>query len=298
MWTGIELLLFLQDIRESMPDLVSQFFLLISNWEFQYFIPVLLMAFLFWCIGEKEGELLMFNFGFSNIIGYVMKNIVKQPRPWILDSDLHPSAEAKKGAPGYSLPSGHTTSAVSAYGTMAWMCRRRTIPAVVFLSLVILIPFARLYLTVHTPLDIIVGAVIAITVCYANCRILKWSYTSDKNRMLVLIGYLIVGLTLSVICDVSAGKVLSNKMCGFCIALPLCLLMKERFPDYCTCSSFKERVKAAVPGLCILMVIMESVSRLMPAYGIITGLTIAIVFVILVYPMMMKKLLEPVPNGH
>ena len=292
MWTGIEFLLFLQDIRLSMPDVVYQFFILISNTEFQYFFPVLLMAFLFWCIGEKEGELLMFNFGFSNIVGYVLKNIVKQPRPWLLDPDLHPTDEAKAGAPRYSLPSGHTTSAVSGYGTMAWICRERRIAAILLLSLAILIPFARMFLSVHTPLDIIVGTVIALVVCCVNYKILNWSYTSARNRMYVLIGYLIAGLILSIVCDLFAGKPLSNKMCGFCVALPLCLIIKERYLDFGISASFRERFIASIPGLFIVMAIMEIAYFLLPSYKIIVGLTIAIAFIILVYPMVMRSILE------
>jgi hypothetical protein len=45
----------------------------------------------------------------------------------------------------------------------------------------------------------------------------------------------------------------------------------------------------ALPGLIISFVIMEAVYRLMTSYGAITSLTAAIVFVILVYPFILKK---------
>lgn len=222
----------------------------VAGHDVQYFIPVLLMAILYWCVGEKEGELLMFNFGFSNLVGYVVKNIAKVPRPWVLDPDLHPTPEAKAGAPGYSLPSGHTVSAVSAFGTMAWICRRKTVLAVFFLSLTVILPFGRMFLTVHTPLDIITAVIVVIAVSYVNYRVLEWSHESERNRTYALMGYLITGLALSVACDILAGKVLSNKMCGFCVALPLCLLIRERFMD-CDMPRMtpRDRVIAAVPGI-------------------------------------------------
>ena len=290
MWTGINFLLVLQDLRLSLPDLVSDFFKFISLSEFQYFIPVLLMAVLFWCFRKKDGELLMFNFGFSNIVGYVVKNIVKQPRPWIIDPALDPDQAAREGAPGYSLPSGHTTSAVSSYGTMARLCRNPALK-VTFLSLVVLIPFARMYLSVHTPLDIIVAIVIVIVVCYINHRALEWSYKDDRNRLYVLLGYFLVGLILSIVCDIFAGKVLSNKMCGFCTFLPICLLIEERYVRYeVPSTSLKDRLLSAVPGLVIAMVIMEAATRLIPTYGVTIGLTGAIVFIILIYPMAIRNL--------
>lgn len=272
-----------------MPDFVDRFFLTISLAEFQYFLPVVLMAVLLWCFGTKPADLLMFNFGFSNLVGYVTKNIVQQPRPWKLDPTIHPSHEAIKGAPGYSLPSGHTTSALSSYGTMAWLCRGNIL-CVVFIALCILIPLARMYLEVHTPLDITVATIITIIVCLVNYRILNWSYENDRNRMYVLIGYTVTTVILSIICDIFAGKPFSNKMCGFCTVMPICVLIKERYiayevPDV----PIKERILPAIPGIIVSIVIMESIYRLVPSYGVTIGLTVAIVFIILLYPMILKK---------
>ena len=289
MWTGIELLFVLQDLRLAMPDIVTKFNLWISAPEVQYFIPVLLMALLLWCFGKKEAELVMFNFGFSNIIGYLIKNIVKQPRPWDLDPGIQPDAESKKGAPGYSLPSGHTTSAVSAFGTMSWLCRNNVF-SVLFIALCILIPFARMYLSVHTPLDITVGIVVVFAVCYVNYKVLNWSYQNDRNRTIVLLGYFALGLIISLACDYFAGKFMSNKMSGFCTVMPLCLLIKDRYLDYEIPSiPLKDRIIRAIPGLIISMVIMEAVYRLYTSHGAILGLSVAMVFIILVYPLILKK---------
>ena len=81
MWTGIGLLLILQDMRQSLPHAVTGFFDFLAIAEFQYFIPILLGAFFLWAIGKKEGELLLFNFSFSNLAGYLTKYAVNQPRP-------------------------------------------------------------------------------------------------------------------------------------------------------------------------------------------------------------------------
>ncbi len=290
MWTGIDFLFFLQDLRESLPDIITQFFVFVAGHDFQYFIPVLLMAVLYWCIGEREGELLMFNFGFSNLVGYLVKNIVKIPRPWVLDPDLHPTPEAKAGAPGYSMPSGHTVSAVSAFGTLAWLSRRRKVFAAFFLSLTVLFPFGRMFLTVHTPLDIITAVVIVIVVSCVNFKVLEWSYESERNRMYVLTGYLMGGIGFSVACDIIAGKMLSNKMCGFCIALPLCLMIKERFFDNSMLKiSLTERVVSILPGLAACALMMMAVYFLLPSHRVTVTLTAAIVFVVLVYPPVMRR---------
>ena len=289
MWTGIELLRVFQDIDESMPDIIDQFFVIIAKAEFQYFLPVILMAVLLWCFGRKQADLLMFNFGFSNIVGYVAKHIIQQPRPWKLDPAITPSQEAIKGAPGYSLPSGHTTSALSSFGTMAWFCRGNILCAL-FIALCVIIPFSRMYLGVHTPLDIIAAAAVTVAVCLVNYRILNMSYRSDRDRMYVLIGYAAVAIVLSIVSDVIAGKPLSNKMSGFCTLMPICILIKERYIGYDVPDvPLKERILPAIPGLIAVVLILEPIYRLSPVHPANIAMTTAIVFIILVYPMLLKR---------
>jgi membrane-associated phospholipid phosphatase len=289
MWTGIELLKMFQDLRGSIPDFVDQFFLTISAVEFQYYLPVVLMAILLWCFGRKQADLLMFNFGFSNLVGYFIKYIVQQPRPWQLDPTIEPTPDAKKGASGFSLPSGHTTSALSSYGTMAWFCRDNAL-SIVFIALCILIPFARMYLEVHTPLDIIVAAIVTVAVCLVNCKILKWSYENDRNRVYALIGYAVIALLISIACDIISGKPFCNKMCGFCIAMPICILIKERYIGYeVPETSLKDRVLPAIPGIIAVVVILEGVPYLIPNYGSTAGITVAIIFITLLYTFILKR---------
>ncbi len=290
MWTGIELLFILQNIRLTMPDALNQFFITISATEMQYFIPVLLMALLLWFVGTWEAELVMFNFGFSNLVGYLTKNIVQQPRPWNLDPGLQPDSESRRGAPGYSLPSGHTTSSVSTFGTLAWLYRDDSPLLVLFVSLGVLIPFSRMYLTVHTPIDIIVAIVITVVVCIVNYKILKWSHESDRNRTCALLGYFAAAVILSLVCDAFAGKMLSNKMTGLCIAMPVCLLVKERFISYeVPTIPIRDIIIRALPGMIACIVIMEVPYRLFGSIGTIFGLAAAMAFITLVYPLVLNR---------
>ena len=56
-------------------------------------------------------------------------------------------------ATGFSFPSGHTQNAVAAYGGMFCITKKLWV-RVVCMALALLIPFSRLYLGVHTPLDV------------------------------------------------------------------------------------------------------------------------------------------------
>ena len=61
--------------------------------------------------------------------------------------------------PDPSFPSGHTQNAVAAYGGMFCITKKLWV-RVVCMALALLIPFSRLYLGVHTPLDVGVSFVI------------------------------------------------------------------------------------------------------------------------------------------
>ena len=65
MWTGLEILFVLQDLRGSMPDLVTDFLRQISSMQVQYLIPILIIAFFLWFMDRKRAELLMFTYGIS-----------------------------------------------------------------------------------------------------------------------------------------------------------------------------------------------------------------------------------------
>lgn len=54
MWTGIGLLLAFQNIDESMPDIIDQFFVIIAKAEFQYFLPVVLKHLRLAVVGEAD----------------------------------------------------------------------------------------------------------------------------------------------------------------------------------------------------------------------------------------------------
>ena len=122
----------------------------------------LFMAFIlavFWCVDKNKGYFLMLLCFTGTVVNQALKIAFCIPRPWVLDPSLTIVESARAGAEGFSFPSGHTQNAVAAYGGM--FCITRNILArIVFMALALLIPFSRLYLGVHTPLDVGVSFVI------------------------------------------------------------------------------------------------------------------------------------------
>ena len=116
---------------------------------------------MFWCFSKRQGYYLM-SVGFlGTITSQAMKIACKVPRPWVKDPNFTILEEAREAASGYSFPSGHTQTAVGTFGAIA---KNTNDDYVRFVSvmLAILVGFSRMYIGVHTPADVIVGAAISV----------------------------------------------------------------------------------------------------------------------------------------
>ena len=114
----------------------------------------------FWCVSKREGYYLMIVGFFGTVINQFLKILCCVPRPWIKDPDFTIVESARAEATGYSFPSGHTQNAVATYGGIARYTRCGWL-RVVLVVLTVLIAFSRMYLGVHTPLDVGVSFLIA-----------------------------------------------------------------------------------------------------------------------------------------
>lgn len=121
---------------------------------------------MFWCISKRGGYYLM-SVGFlGTITSQAMKIACKIPRPWVKDPGFSILEEAREAASGYSFPSGHTQTAVGTFGAIA---RTSKNAAVRWISIVlaVLVGFSRMYVGVHTPADVLVGAAISLVFIFA-----------------------------------------------------------------------------------------------------------------------------------
>ena len=83
-----------------------------------------------------------------------------------------------------------------------------------------------------------------------NYRVLEWSHCSERNRMFALLGYAAAAIAMGIASDLLAGKFLANKMTCLAIAIPLCLLIEERFIRYEVPESrpLKDRIRSRSQG--------------------------------------------------
>ena len=115
----------------------------------------------FWCVGKRQGYYLMSVGLAGTVSSQLMKIICRVPRPWVLDSNFTILEEAREAAAGYSFPSGHTQTAVGTFGSIAAFARKKWL-VVLCVALAVLVGFSRMYIGVHTPADVLVGALLSV----------------------------------------------------------------------------------------------------------------------------------------
>ena len=116
---------------------------------------------MFWCIDKKQGYFVLLTGFFGVYINQFLKITCRIPRPWVLDPDFTIVEAAREAAAGYSFPSGHTQTAVGCYTGLA-VCRKERWIRITGIAMALLIPLTRMYLGVHTPLDVGVSIAIAL----------------------------------------------------------------------------------------------------------------------------------------
>ena len=144
----------------------------------------------FWCVSKRLGYY-MLTVGFiGTTLNQALKLIFRISRPWVQDPDFTIVEAARADAGGYSFPSGHTQNAASVMLCPALMARKKWLKAVLW-TMFFLVALSRMYLGVHTPLDVGVSLVIGLALVFV-LRPLFNDPDLPARRMVPLMAALIV----------------------------------------------------------------------------------------------------------
>lgn len=178
----MEVLYWLESIRNPVLDTIMQYLTYLGD----ELLFMLLALAVFWCVDKREGYYLLFVGFFGTIVNQFLKLWYRIPRPWVKDPNFTIVEAAREGAGGYSFPSGHTQSATGNFGCLArwhthWGFRALCI------ALLAITAFSRMYLGVHTPLDVGVSLAIGLILVFAFYPVMKKAAEQPK-MMYVLLG--------------------------------------------------------------------------------------------------------------
>lgn len=148
-------------IRSDWLTMIMKGFTFLGDEEF--FLLILPIAYWTWRkqLMGRTGMVLLFTF----LLNALVKGLFQIPRPDLIQHLVQ--------ADGWSFPSGHAQGAMVLWGWLAWELKDRR--AYIFAAVIILgVGFSRVYLGVHTPVDILGGYTIGLLNLIIYAYLLTW----------------------------------------------------------------------------------------------------------------------------
>ena len=179
----MKLLYFLESLR--FPALDKLMLVVTQLGEETAFLVAAMIV--FWCVDKKKGYYVMAVGFFGTLVNQFLKLIFRVPRPWVLDPSFTVVEGSVEAAAGFSFPSGHSTSSVGTFGAIGYASVNPVVKWICY-GICVLVPFSRLYLGVHTPADVLVGAALSVVMIRILSPIVwRHSENGTKNLLAMLL---------------------------------------------------------------------------------------------------------------
>ena len=266
------------------------------------------LGLLFWVFGAHMAYRAGFAVAVGNLIVGALKGLFCIERPWIRDPSIVPVADAQWGAYGYSFPSGHTANTALLWGGLGAAARKwwLWLPILVWIGMV---SFSRMYLGVHTPLDVGTSLVLSIPLVWGMGRIYDWTERHPSKAWVILLSAAAVaGLAVLFVrlkpTPVDGGgmqphdayRAISGMM-GFFAAW----FIERQYIQFDPKRLGNYRLLAVVLGVAILSLMMGNLKKLIAPYvGSQTASYVVAaaypMWIFVVWPFLLKGLEKPAPR--
>ena len=259
----------------------------------------------FWCLSKSCGYYMM-TVGFAGtIINQFLKLWFRIPRPWVKDPNFTIVESARAEATGYSFPSGHTQNAFAVFGSPARFFKN-TVLRIVFIFLIALTAFSRMYVGVHTPLDVGVSLIVGTILVFVIYPFFRDMDKSPKKVYIIFSIFIVLAAAFVAFvelydfpADIDAENYASGLknayMILFCaIGLMLTFFIDTKYVHFPTQAVWWAQIIKVVVGLAILLalksVLKAPLLALFGGHSIAHGVRyfIVILFAGIVWPMTFK----------
>ena len=232
-------------------------------------LAFLVLAFaLFWCVSKRGGYYAFLVGLFGTLGNQFLKLLCRVPRPWVLDPDFTIVESARAAATGYSFPSGHTQNAVGTFGAIAATAKRRWVRWVC-IALIVLVPFSRMYLGVHTPKDVGVAFALALILLAAlwpafrsdsaQAKAMPWLLGAALVLAIAFYGYAsglrVDALDAEAASNITHGAQNAAKLLGAIAALPVMYFIEKKYISFDTRAVWYAQALKLVLGLALLLAV-------------------------------------------
>jgi len=272
----VEFLYFLESIRLPALDLILG---LITKLGEETIFLALAMA-MFWCVDKTRGYYLMAVGFVGTICNQFLKLLCRVPRPWVLDPEFTIVESAREHATGYSFPSGHTQNAVGTFGVLAVTEKKRWL-RILWLLVLVLVPFSRMYLGVHTPKDVGVSVVVAAALIAALYPVFYAGKDTLRRRYIVLGAMVLVAAAFVVFVECfpfpadidpdnyRSGVKNAYTLFGAVLGVNVAHYVDERYLHFSTTAPLMGQAAKLVLGLGLALAVKAGLKQ--PLYAIFGG---------------------------
>lgn len=174
----METIKFVQSYSSPFLDLLFQSVTMMGE-EFFLFTVITLI---FWCINKELGYRVGLIYISGSVLNFALKEIFHISRPM---GETGIRSLRTETAVGYSFPSGHTQNAVSFWLTIILKARKKWIYTVGTVA-ICLVALSRIYLGVHTPLDVLGGLIIGGAWVLASNSIFDFARKTGRDEIFLV----------------------------------------------------------------------------------------------------------------
>lgn len=218
----------------------------------------------FWCVDKNRGYLMMAVGFIGTMANQFLKLIFRIPRPWVLDENFTILEEAREAATGYSFPSGHTTSAVGTFGSIAATAKHRW-TKIVTITLAVLVGFSRMYVGVHTPKDVLVGALTSLVLIL----LLRNVVNSHRGMKILVAAMIAMALGLLAFVELypfpadtdaqnlASGVKNAYTMLGCLTGVAVVYIVERKYIHFTTRAVWWAQILKAALGLALVLLVKE-----------------------------------------
>lgn len=210
-------------------------------------VPLCIIAvIIFWSVNKRSGIILAMTVIFNVTINSALKLFFKVERPFNVRSDI----KRLDTTEGYSFPSGHSSQAA---GISYRAVREKRNKTAVLLGILFtaLMMTSRMYLGMHSVVDVIVGAIFGVAFAFFT----EWLYkkAEDTGKFWLLYALAVISAVFAFIYGfdeelVTMTAIAAGAVTGF--------IIEERFIDYRVPKEPIKKILASAIGLAVILAVL------------------------------------------